>query len=84
MLVLGVVNSSPGAQEEDLRLDGRKGIGLSNIRQRLDSCYGDRARLDTRQTSTGYEAIIRLPFAEAVRPAARVGMLTPTGGAAVH
>lgn len=64
-LTLSVSNSSPGATRP--RKSGgpgrpRPGIGLSNIRQRLLSCYGDRAWLETGAFRGGYRAVIRLPL----------------------
>jgi len=84
-LVLGVLNSAPSEDDDalDHRLDRRQGIGLLNIRQRLDACYGDRARLDTRRTANGYQAVIRLPFALTARSAPPDGLMTPAASLAV-
>ena len=65
MLVLRVVNQAePGraGDDSDERTMDRRGIGLSNIRQRLAIGYGDRARLETGAIPGGYSAVIRLPF----------------------
>ena len=43
--------------------DGRKGIGLTNVRQRLAIGYGDAARLDTGPAAGGWRAAITLPQA---------------------
>ena len=64
-LTLSVSNSSPGAmvrRKSAAPERSRPGIGLSNIRQRLVSCYGDRAWLETGPVRGGYRAVIRLPL----------------------
>jgi signal transduction histidine kinase len=38
------------------------GIGLANIRQRLEMGYGESGRLETRELNEGFEATIRLPL----------------------
>jgi LytS/YehU family sensor histidine kinase len=65
-LVLSVVNksgepedASEASEEAQLR---RKGIGLTNIRQRLAMNYGQKASLETAALPDGYVATIRLPF----------------------
>lgn len=62
-LVLSVVNrrrSGEGASAT--ALPRRKGIGLDNLRQRLELAYGERGRLDVHRLANGYRAAIRLPF----------------------
>jgi len=70
-LLLSVVNSSPAKPEEPTMLNGvardRIGIGLANIRQRLLSCYGEAAKLETDRTPEGFCARIRIPFVEPAR-----------------
>ncbi|HEX8258566.1 MAG TPA: histidine kinase [Allosphingosinicella sp.] len=43
------------------------GIGLANIRQRLEMGYGDSGRLETRALDDGFEATIHLPLKLAER-----------------
>ena len=65
MLVLRVVHQAePGraGDDSDERTMDRRGIGLSNIRQRLAIGYGNRAGLETGAIPGGYSAVIRLPF----------------------
>ena len=62
-LVLSVVNRSAGQPQEvsAAASQGRKGIGLTNIRQRLGINYGAQASLETGPLDDGYRADIRLP-----------------------
>ena len=48
------------------------GLGLVNVRQRLDALYGNSATLTTRRTSGGFEASIRLPLRLRAAEPARV------------
>ncbi len=62
-LLLRVVNRGAAGQLVDpasSATSGRKGIGLTNIRQRLGINYGERATLETRPLEDGYSAVIRL------------------------
>jgi len=59
-LVLTVSDDGPGAG-----LEQRKGVGLSNLRERLATLYGARARLDLAPTAEGgTAATLRLPYRE--------------------
>ena len=42
------------------------GIGLSNVRQRLDALYGEQAQLDSGATGHGWRSAISLPWQEHV------------------
>lgn len=55
-LVLQVLDDGEGAHSAY-----GAGVGLENIRARLRSHYGEEASLNTRQTSEGFVATIRLP-----------------------
>ena len=57
-----VTNDNQEACSEGASMRPRTGIGLGNIRQRLVSCYGDEARLETGPIADGYRAVIRLPL----------------------
>jgi LytS/YehU family sensor histidine kinase len=65
-LVLSVVNKSgepeAAAEASAEAQPRRKGIGLTNIRQRLAMNYGHKASLETTPLPDGYVATIRLPF----------------------
>jgi len=67
-LLIEVTDDGDGAPERPI--DARRGIGLTNIRARLATRYGDAASLETRQTDEGFRATIRLPLtlAAAVTP----------------
>jgi hypothetical protein len=62
LLVLGVINRTDGGSE---RKPGRSGtgIGLANIRQRLEISYGKAAKLETNALPDGFSAVIRMPLA---------------------
>lgn len=47
-----------------LNLNGRKGIGLSNVRSRLQTLFKDDASLSLENTESGVEAILNLPYVE--------------------
>lgn len=38
------------------------GVGLRNVRERLEAVYGERGRLETMQREAGFIAIVRLPL----------------------
>jgi two-component system LytT family sensor kinase len=64
-LVLSVINRTENAAESKEPRDkgkSRAGIGLGNIRQRLDIAYGKAARLESTPLPDGYSAVIRLPL----------------------
>jgi sensor histidine kinase YesM len=46
--------------------DGGTGVGLRNIRERLEAVYGASGRLETMQRDTGFIAIVRFPLSFAV------------------
>ena len=63
-LVLSVVDRrAPGAPAVAVRSVGA-GVGLTNLRQRLDVLYGGRASLTAQRREDGFSAVVRLP----VRP----------------
>jgi hypothetical protein len=51
-----------GGQSAFLKSDGGTGVGLENVRRRLEVLYGDAARLETMAHSDGFLAMIRLPM----------------------
>lgn len=66
--ILSVVNRagerprvSP-ASEQPIEAEARRGIGLTNTRQRLAAQYGERAWLECRPLEDGYSAEIGLPL----------------------
>lgn len=63
-LVLSVRDDGPGGG-----IEAKKGVGLSNTRERLATLYGERARLVLAPTAEGgTEASIRLPYRELAAP----------------
>jgi len=62
-LVLTVTDDGPGP--DDAAPAAREGVGLANTRARLETMYGDRARMTlTRLPGGGAAASVRLPFRE--------------------
>jgi hypothetical protein len=59
-LALRVWNTAGGDDEGPA--DHSHGIGLSNIRERLDLIYGDNYRFSRERTPEGFEVLIRLPI----------------------
>jgi ligand-binding sensor domain-containing protein len=59
-LALRVWNTAGG--DEEGPSDHSHGIGLSNIRERLDLIYGENYRFSRERTPDGFEVIIRLPI----------------------
>ncbi|TFI56460.1 histidine kinase [Sphingomonas parva] len=70
--VLGVLNTTAGAARESAAVAGetRRGIGLSNTRQRLAAHYGDAAWLECRPLPGGYRVELGIPLAPALESAA--------------
>lgn len=58
----GRVRGAPLSSERPVEGEVRRGIGLSNTRQRLTGQYGDRAWLECRPLADGYRAEIGLPL----------------------
>jgi two-component system, LytTR family, sensor kinase len=56
---LGVLDDGPGVTDPEATL--RNGVGLSNTVERLRVLYGDEAKLDLINQSTGLEAVVQLP-----------------------
>jgi two-component system, LytTR family, sensor kinase len=62
MLTLSVYNDGPSLPARD---EIRSGIGISNMRTRLQSLYGDNFKLDMQnQGSAGVEVSVTVPFKE--------------------
>jgi two-component system, LytTR family, sensor kinase len=62
-LVLSVVDGGPGL--EGSGAEPGEGVGLGNTRERLATLYGDRARLELKETPEGgAAATVRLPYHE--------------------
>ena len=62
-LVLAVTDDGPGP--EDTAAEPPTGVGLANLRERLATLYGDRARLELVTTpGGGAVATVRLPYRE--------------------
>jgi hypothetical protein len=60
-LELRIWDEGKGAAAEEERPPGA-GIGLANTRARLQQLYGNAQRLELRQSSSGTEVIVSLPF----------------------
>ncbi|MDE6383736.1 MAG: histidine kinase, partial [Paramuribaculum sp.] len=60
-LDFSIINSRP----QEPPLHSASGIGLTNIRQRLDLIYGSRALLDITETPQSYTAHLTIPIHEA-------------------
>jgi LytS/YehU family sensor histidine kinase len=69
MLLLSVFNRGATHAGPPSGLAG--GVGLANVRQRLESVYGSAARLTTRSEEAGYTAAIAIPlgFSHRAEPA---------------
>jgi len=66
----GVVITVDNPRNEE-RAGGRgAGLGLENVRERLQALHGDRARLDVASTSAGYQVRILIPWSGQVSPGA--------------
>jgi hypothetical protein len=62
LLTLQVYNEGPGLPENwD---ESGAGIGMANVRTRLQGLYGDRFVLDLRNNNQGVEATVSVPFQE--------------------
>jgi sensor histidine kinase YesM len=59
-LCISVRNCIPEASER-LKVRGRKGVGLQNVRRRLEAVYGKRATLDAEPEDGSFVARIRIP-----------------------
>src|SRR5262249_56439211 len=60
VLALRVWNTAGG--DEEGPSDHSHGIGLSNIRERLDLIYGENYRFSRERSADGFEVRIRLPI----------------------
>jgi signal transduction histidine kinase len=69
-LLLQVTDDGPGP--DDAAPEPAAGVGLGNLRERLATLYGERARLELRPTPPGGAvAMVRLPYHELPRETAR-------------
>ena len=57
MLAIAIYNDGP-----PLKPDAATGIGLSNVRERLNALYGDRHTMDIRDSGDGVEIRITIPM----------------------
>ena len=64
-LILTVADNGPGLQQDEaqgLQADG-SGVGLNNVRNRLQEMYGVNYQFDTETlTPSGFQATVRIPF----------------------
>lgn len=58
-LILRVVNDGPALS---MNSNGGGGIGIANVRDRLLHLYGERSKLDLRDSGSGVEASISIPL----------------------
>lgn len=60
-IIFGCINSKP---KEDRRqeLPRQGGVGLANVRRRLDLIYGDRYSLEIKDNDEVYNVVLRLPI----------------------
>ena len=62
-LLLRVIDDGPGCDRlEGDALPAGKGVGLRNIRERLQVLYADRATVSARNLGPGIEVLLQLPF----------------------
>jgi two-component sensor histidine kinase len=61
-LILRVYNDGPPLPEDWERT--QSGIGILNVRRRLEGLYGDRFKLSLRNKAAGVEVVMSLPFRE--------------------
>jgi two-component sensor histidine kinase len=80
-LLLAVVDDGPGLAGTAFRRGGRRGVGLTNTRERLEVLYGERGRFAVLPGSPGVRVELGLPLElapEAESPAtARGGLCAP-------
>lgn len=70
MLVLMVEDNGDAARAAEIK--SGTGVGLANVRQRLQVLYGGRASVDTVRREGGFLAVIRLPLQRKVAKFPRV------------
>lgn len=82
-LVLSVADNGPGPEAASARDDHGNGLGLANIRERLTTLYGKRARLELQprpeSEGGGTLATVRIPF-HTMSDARSPGSLFPVPG----
>ncbi|MBZ9630265.1 histidine kinase [Salegentibacter sp. LM13S] len=62
-LVLNIYNNGkPLTEKQEALLN--KGVGISNIRDRLFTLYGEKARFKIRNKEVGVETLIKIPFSK--------------------
>ena len=83
LLVVSVANTqTPGPRAELHDISERPGIGLANIRQRLNLLESERAALTTERLPNGFRATLMIPFHgdEGLSPDAEARPAVPSGG----
>ena len=61
MLIFGCINSKPQENRKQ-EMPRQGGVGLANVKRRLDLIYGDRYSLEIKDSDEVYHVMLRLPI----------------------